>query len=155
MVDFKSNPFSPKSVRIFLLLFGFLCATSSGFAQVGINTITPLSTLDINGNLSVKTMTLIGSATATEINDGVYISLNPQANDQVFNLPSAVDFPGRIYFLRNISNTQTAAISASGGLFFYKNTTVEANSTTHQIYLYESNRSVFVISDGLNWTVFN
>ena len=39
------------------------------FSQVGINTTSPLSTLDINGNLSVKVINLAGSGTPTTIND--------------------------------------------------------------------------------------
>jgi hypothetical protein len=144
-----------KNLKPILLLMVFGCFFQSGFSQVGINTATPLSMLDINGNLSVKTITLVGSGSTTQIDDGVYISVNPQSNNQVFNIPSAITYPGRIYVLRNINNTNTADITTSGGLFFYKNTTVEANSSTHKIYLYEGNRTVFIMSDGSNWTVFN
>lgn len=140
--------------QIFLAVV-FFCFFQSGFSQVGINTIVPLSTLDINGNLSVKAITLTGSSSITQIDDGVYISLNPVSNNQVFNIPSAITYPGRIYILRNINNTNTADITSSGGLFFYKDTTVEANSSTHKIYLYQGNRTVFIMSDGSNWTVFN
>lgn len=143
--------FLVKSVFLISILF----LSQFALSQVGINTLLPLSTLDINGNLSVKAITLIGSNATTQIDDGVYISLNPQANNQVFNIPNAVSFPGRIYILRNINDTNTADISSSGGLFFYKDTTVEANNTTHKIYLYQGNRTVFVMSDGSNWTVFN
>jgi len=138
-----------------LLVLVFGCFFQSGFSQVGINTTAPLSTLDINGNLSVKVITLNGSGSTTQIDDGIYISVNPQSNDQLFNIPSATSFPGRIYIIRNINNTNTADISSSGGLFFYKNTTSEANNSTHRIYLYEGNRTVFLMSDGYNWTVFN
>ena len=142
-----------------IFLIAISCVSQFGFSQVGINTILPLSTLDINGNLSVKTITLVGSNTPTQINDGFNISLNPQMNDQVFNLPDAVLFPGRIYMLRNINDNNTAAVSTSGGLLFYKGRTVEADNVNHKIYLYDStlggNRTVFVISDGINWTVFN
>ena len=138
-----------------LILIVFGCFFQSGFSQVGINTVTPLSMLDINGNLSVKAITLVGSGSTTQIDDGVYISINPQSNNQVFNIPSAITYPGRIYVLRNINNTNTADITSSGGLFFYKNTTVESNNSTHKIYLYEGNRTVFLMSDGSNWTVFN
>ena len=143
--------FLVKSVFLISILF----LSQFALSQVGINTLLPLSTLDINGNLSVKAITLIGSNATTQIDDGVYISLNPQANNHVFNIPNAVSFPGRIYILRNINDTNTADISSSGGLFFYKDTTVEANNTTHKIYLYQGNRTVFVMSDGSNWTVFN
>ena len=129
-----------------------MAAVNLGWAQVGINTSSPLSTLDINGNLSVKTVTLTGSGSATPISDGVYISIVPQATDQEFRLPSAVAFPGRIYIVRNIQNTVTAKLTSSGGLLFPKGSTTGSN----EIYMHEGNkRSIIVISDGSNWTYFD
>ena len=43
-----------KNLKQMLLIIVFGCFFQSGFSQVGINTTTPLSTLDINGNLNVK-----------------------------------------------------------------------------------------------------
>jgi hypothetical protein len=99
-----------QKLKLIVILIPALLCVNFGLAQVGINTTQPLSTLDINGNLSVKTITLVGSGSATNINDGVYISVNPQATDQEFRLPSAVSFPGRVYIIRNINNTTTATI---------------------------------------------
>ena len=110
-------------LKLVLILIAAICAVNSGLAQVGINTTTPLSTLDINGNLTIKEIGIVnanvaGSATfnggpigsATQINDGVYISLTPTAGNDEFILPNAVNVPGRIYVLRNISNSITARI---------------------------------------------
>ena len=139
-------------MKQFFILSLIFCFIQSGFSQVGINTTSPLSMLDINGNLSVKTITLTGSSSATLISDGVYISVNPQATDQEFQLPSAAIFPGRVYIIRNIQNAITAKLTTAGGMFFPKNTT----GGSAQIYMYENNsRSVIVISDGTNWTYFN
>lgn len=141
-----------KRLKLILILIPVFFAVNFGWGQVGINTITPLSTLDINGNLSVKTVTLTGSGSATSISDGVYISIVPQATDQEFRLPSAVDFPGRIYIVRNIQNTVTAKLTSSGGLLFPKGSTTGST----EIYMYEgSKRSIIVISDGSNWTYFD
>lgn len=66
----------------FIYVFGFL----SAFSQVGINTSNPVSTLDINGNLSVKHVALTGAGSATNINDGrVYFrkSLSNQSGVQI------------------------------------------------------------------------
>ncbi len=135
-----------------LLVLVFGCFFQSGFSQVGINTTAPLSTLDINGNLSVKVITLTGSGSATLISDGVYISVNPQATNQEFQLPSASSYPGRIYIIRNINNTYTAMLTSAGGLLFPKTSTTGSS----QVYMYEnSSRSVIVASDGSNWTYFN
>jgi hypothetical protein len=137
-----------------LLFFG---VKFSVFSQVGINTTTPMSTLDINGNLSLKTVTLNGngtgnSGTAVLIDDGVYISLNPLATDDKFQLPNPTLFPGRVYIIRNIQNGVTAQLITTTNLLFPKNSTVGSS----QIYMYEGNlRTVIVISDGQNWTYIN
>lgn len=132
------------------------------FAQVGIGTTTPLSTLDLNGNLSVKVETLTGDSnggvsTYVDIDDGVYISVSPQSTDDEFRLPDAAMFPGRVYIVRNIQDTVTAKISAAGGLLFSSGSTTNG---TNAIYLYEYaagndyKKSIIVISDGSNWTYF-
>lgn len=139
-------------LKLILILVPALCAVNFGMAQVGINTNQPLSTLDINGNLSVKTVTLTGSGSATLINDGVYISIVPQATDQEFQLPNPITYPGRIYIVRNISNTITAKLTSATGLLFPKGST----TGSAEIFMYEgSKRSVIVISDGSNWTYFD
>jgi hypothetical protein len=136
------------------IFLAFLLVSSLSFSQVGINTTNPLSTLDINGNLSVKTVTLNGTdtgglGTATLINDGVYISVRPLAQDDKFQLPDPTLFPGRIYIIRNIQNSVTAQLTTASELLFPK------NSTTGSTYIYmygSTRRTVIVISDGLNWT---
>jgi len=125
--------------------------------------VTPLSTLDINGNLTIKEIgvvnaNVVGSAifnggpsgSATAINDGVYISLTPTSGNDEFYLPNAVNVPGRIYILRNISNSVNAKIYTAGGSFFAKDSsgvtspplTMPGNTTL---------KTVIVISDGNNW----
>lgn len=140
-----------------------LIITLSLYAQVdgvGINTTDPQSTLDINGNLSVKHLTLTGFATATIIDDGVYLSINPTMANQEFRLPNATLFPGRIYILRNITNGIDAIISTVGtdptagvGVEFFagdnsttgtKTVTLAGSDTT--------TKTLIFISDGSNWT---
>lgn len=129
------------------------CFSFNGIsAQVGINTNLPMSTLDVNGNLSVKVVNLNGSATPTTIDDGIYISLNPLATDQEFRLPNPTTYPGRTYILRNVNNTNTAALTTVAGLLFPKGSTTGSAI----VYMYEdNNRTLFVMSDGFNWTYFN
>ena len=144
-----------KIVLIVCMVFGF-----SLNAQVGINTTVPQSTLDINGNLSVKHLTLTGSGSATIIDDGVYLSINPTLANQEFRLPDASLFPGRIYILRNITNGLDAVISSVGtdptagvGVEFFagnnstsgtKTVALDGNDTT--------TKTLIFISDGANWT---
>lgn len=147
--------------RVFLSFFSFIFYISS-FSQVGIGTTSPLSTLDINGNLSVKVVNLTGdgnggTSTSIDIDDGVYISVSPQATDDEFRLPDAAMFPGRVYIIRNIQDAITAKISSSGGLLFSSGSTTNGATA---IYLYEYaagndyKKSVIVLSDGANWTYF-
>lgn len=146
-----------KNLKHLLLLVFFCYFFQSGFSQIGINTTTPLSTLDVNGNLSVKVVNLTGNGsgglgTAVLIDDGVYISISPTATDDKFQLPNPTLFPGRTYIIRNIQNAVTAQLTTASGMLFPKNSTVGSA----QIYMYEGNlRTVTVISDGINWTYLN
>lgn len=150
-----------------MILITALCAANSGICQVGINTTTPLSTLDINGNLTIKeigiaNVNVAGSgilsggapSSATPISDGVYISLTPTSGNDEFILPNAVNVPGRIYVLRNISNSIDAKIYTFGGLFFSKNSST--NTTAPLVMPFNSApKTAILISDGINWTYIN
>jgi hypothetical protein len=108
------------SKRVTLVIILSVIFVIPNFAQVGIGTIAPKSTLDINGNLSVKVVNLNGGpgGSATPINDGVYISLTPTVGNLEFLLPNATAVPGRVYILRNVTDFETAQIYSLGGLFF-------------------------------------
>lgn len=153
-----------KNSVIFFSIIIVILSFQNSFAQVGINTATPMSTLDINGNLNVKEIGIINSkvagsavlnggtfASKTQINDGVYISITPSGSNNDFELPNADDVPGRIYVIRNVSTTNYAFIYSVGGDFFAKNSinpTSEPLNMTHD----GTNKTVIFISDGDNWT---
>ena len=151
-------------LKLVLILMTVCCTVNYGFSQVGINTTTPLSTLDINGNLNVKEIGLTNvnvsgsgsfnggpSGSATQISDGVYISLTPTSGSDEFILPNAVNVPGRIYVLRNISNSVNAKIyTFGGGLYAKDSSTVTTAPLTMPFNA--SQKTVIVISDGINWT---
>ena len=136
-------------------LFGFI-----GFAQVGIGTTTPLSTLDVYGNLSLKVVDLNGGpgGSATQIDDGVYINLTPTPGAQEFILPDPRTYPGRIYILRNIENTQQADIytqgQAAGVLMFAgdSSTGVTVVNMTTTVGGGNRTKTLIFVSDGYNWT---
>ncbi|TXD85565.1 hypothetical protein ESY86_02890 [Subsaximicrobium wynnwilliamsii] len=137
---------------------------------VGIGTTTPKSTLDINGNLSVKVVELMGGGAnaATPIDDGVYISLTPSSGSPEFILPDATTVPGRVYVLRNISDTQEAVIYTFGGdsaansgagvEFYAGNSRVSSESVvmmpdaTGTPGSGERTKTLIFMSDGSNWT---
>ncbi len=161
-------------LKFSFILITAICAVNFGFAQVGINTTTPLSTLDINGNLSVKEIGIVnalvpGSAVfiggapgqARPINDGIYISLTPVAvsgsNGPEFLLPNATNFPGRIYIIRNITPFGAyppfnAQIYSAGGLMFPKNSNADISPVIMETTGFR--KTLFFVSDGVNWTFF-
>lgn len=155
-----------KITKFFTVIILVLLSVDS-YSQVngvGINTIDPKSTLDINGNLNVKEIGIFNSgvdgsgvlnggsfSNKTQINDGVYISITPSGAENDFELPDADTVPGRIYVIRNVSTTNYAFIYSVGGDFFAKNSinpTPEPVNMTHD----GVNKTLIFISDGDNWT---
>jgi hypothetical protein len=143
-----------KVVLHMLILFSI-----SSFGQVGINTTTPLSTLDINGNLSVKVVSLNGGPAfgATLINDGVYINLTPTSGNLQFYLDDPATTPGRIYILRNITDFETAELYTAGGKRFFNKATNVGSAINGPIFLPPNSigKSIIIVSDGINWTYFD
>lgn len=142
-----------KRVLIITILLGSLCS----FAQVGIGTTTPQSTLDINGNLSLKVVNYNGNnGGGTVIIDGIYINLEPSAGNLEFLLPDAAAFPGRIYIMRNISDSFDANINSSGGNFFAGNSNGATAAPITMNHVggggTSTTKTLIFISDGINWT---
>ncbi|GAB5565503.1 MAG: hypothetical protein Wins2KO_25660 [Winogradskyella sp.] len=144
-----------KHILTFACLLFFLTVN----AQVGVNTTEPKSTLDINGNLSLKVVSLNGgpSGTATPIDDGVYINLTPTSGNAEFILPDATQLPGRIYILRNVSDTETAQIYSNGGSLFSGDSRVATGAPVNMTADTagdgnDPTKTLIFISDGANWT---
>jgi len=79
-------------------LFGTNVDSTIGIGKVGVNTRTPLSTLQVNGSVSVKVFT-VTTATYT-VADNDYIIRADGSVSQTITLPSAVAFPGRLLIIR-------------------------------------------------------
>lgn len=141
------------------IFLAFLLVSSLSFSQVGINTTNPLSTLDINGNLSVKVVSLNGGPAfgATLINDGVYINLTPTPGNRQFYLNDPATTPGRVYILRNITDSETVELYTAGGKRFFNKTTKNGSAVNAPISLPPNSvgKSIIIVSDGINWTYFD
>lgn len=146
-----------------LILLSFIIISTFTFGQVGIGTTTPLSTLDINGNISFKVVDINGSnaANKTIISDGFYVNLRPNNggpnNGNDFILPNAVDVPGRTYILRNVKNFDDAYIYSTGPslLFAGNSRTASAQPITmgsDSANTGSDTKTLMFISDGSNWT---
>lgn len=105
-----------KAYFLMLLLASFL-----GYSQVGVNTSTPSSTLDVAGSIEGNYKEITASS-YTVLNNDYHLSFSG-TSASTFTLPSvstaddtANDFRGRKYFIKNNSTTSNLVINpASGG----------------------------------------
>lgn len=155
-------------MKSFIAIIGLLLTLSLNAQTdgVGINTTDPQSTLDINGNLSLKVVSLNGGpgGSATQVDDGTYINLTPTSGNVEFILPDATLFPGRIYIMRNVSDSETAVIYSFGfvagvgnGVEFYagdSRASSKSVSMTADVAADGGDRTktLIFVSDGSNWT---
>ncbi|KAB1228610.1 hypothetical protein [Chryseobacterium viscerum] len=111
-------------------------------AQVGVNTATPNSTLDVRGSLANK-VTKITTNTTLTINHSLIICI--PTTDITITLPTAIGISGRTYVIKN---TTLKKVSIQTQL----SQTIEGISSYDLI---TQNQSVEIVSDGNNWIVLN
>lgn len=125
-----------------LLLIGFALMTLQPvrlFAQngVGVNTNSPLSSLDINGSFGKKVSIVSSSITLDETYSSIVADNGATAI--TLTLPAANTCSGRIYDFKR-SNTSTTNVTIAGTI----------DGATNYI-LSLANQSVCIFSDGTNW----
>ncbi|MFD2726368.1 hypothetical protein [Hyunsoonleella rubra] len=103
------------------------------FAQVGIGTTAPVSTLDVNGSFSADVSTTSGALTLDDTHHTVVLGGNHN-----ITLPVANTCDGRIYVIKN-PTTNSPAISSYNDLNGTATTTLQSQTT------------IWVQSDGTNW----
>lgn len=146
------NAINPKNktyiFNVFVISF-FLFASCMCNAQVGINTINPNSTLEINGSLSQKVETI--TATTTLGSDSNTIVCNNGATAITINLPSvsSPDCAGRIYTIKKgsmMSSTANVTIDGSGSQ------TIDGAAT---FLLSDDQGAVTIANDGTEWKIMS
>lgn len=125
------NRISQKMKRIFsqFLLFFSL----NLFAQVGVGTTMPDSTLDVNGSLSLNITSTSGNLTLDATHHTILINGNHN-----ITLPAANTCNGRVYVIKN-PTTNTPTISSYNDLKGNASTTLGIETT------------ISIQSDGTNW----
>lgn len=146
------NVIIPKHKNINLNVFAisfFLLSFLSSNAQVGINTITPTSTLEVNGSLSQK----VTAITTTTTLDATYntVVCNNGSTAITVNLPtvasSACD--GRIYTIKKgsmMDSTANVTIDGNGS------ETIDGATT---FVLSDDQGAVTIASDGTEWKIIS
>ncbi len=131
----------------FLLILVTNCLLSAaGFAQLGLGTVSPNSTLDIRGSLAVsfRSFTASTAASATD-HTLVYIGTVPIS----VALPDATTCPGRQYWIKNASPTLPTP-----NLIILPNGAQTIDGSASWL-MDETNEIVRVVSNGTNWNVLN
>lgn len=127
--------------------------------KTGIGTTAPNSTLQVDGTISVGvSMGIAGNAIGTPTvisTQKAYLGLSPAGANIYYELPDPTTCTGRIYYIRNNDNTNSAWFRAPGATLLCPGSgTCLAAGTYYELKATVSVKSVMVISDGINWSVF-
>ncbi len=125
-----------------ILLSAFCCAAS--FAQIGIGTATPHSTMDVRGSVALNYRSFTANTSITST-DNILVFTGTAA--ATATLPTAVGCTGRKYTIKNaataapVITVATTSAQTIDGLAFWT--------------LDETNETIEVISNGSNWIISN
>ncbi len=115
--------------------------TSGG--NVGMGTAVPVSTLEVNGSLGLRTTVVAGD---TALNNTHNVVLCSNGANITVTLPAAAGRAGRTYTLKKISNN-TARVTISAPA-----TTIDGAAT---LVLFQWKDSVTLLCDGAGWQVIS
>jgi len=127
-----------------LLFCAAFAWSTSLFAQVGVGTTTPNSTLDVRGSLSLNYRSVSAGTTLT-VSDLVVVFTGSSA--ATITLPTAASITGRAYQIKNASTTTPTPVLTIA------TTSSQTIDGLTSWTLSEANASMWVISNGTNWVV--
>ncbi|MFV5703879.1 hypothetical protein ACM55F_18655 [Flavobacterium sp. XS2P12] len=134
----KKNELTPKNIRLYIFsIVFFLLSCSVVKAQVGINTITPQSTFEVNGSVGQK-VTTVTTSTSLDENHSIIVCNNGSTAINL-TLPTVTSCTGRIYIIKRevTSNANVTLIGTiNGGANFI---------------LENAGDSVMLFSNGTEW----
>jgi len=129
--------------RITIGLISFLVFATASYAQIGIGTTTPNSTLDVRGSLSLNYRAFTASTSAGTDNTLVFTGTLAAT----VTLPDATTCAGRVYYIKNASATVPAPVLTIATV---SSQTIDGLSSWT---IDEPNEVVSVVSNGTNWYV--
>jgi hypothetical protein len=114
------------------------------FAQIGIGTTSPNTTLDVRGSLALNSRSF--STTTETVLTTDYTLLFTGTSACTLTLPDAITWPGRII---NVKNTKTGTVPVLT-IVTTSSQTIDGSATW---LLDDPNETVNLVSDGSNWRV--
>ncbi|HEY4875525.1 MAG TPA: hypothetical protein VIH86_08145, partial [Puia sp.] len=127
----------------FILCLSILLG-SNAYAQVGIGTVSPLSTLDVRGSFSGNYRSFTGNTTASSTDYSLAFTGTTASS---VTLPDATGCTGRIYLIKNAN---TAGITPLVTVITTSSQTIDGASS---YLLDQHDESVMITSNGTNWNV--
>ncbi|MEO6252331.1 MAG: hypothetical protein ABIO79_03465 [Ferruginibacter sp.] len=127
-----------------ILIVTLLCCVVSSYAQIGIGTTSPNSTLDVRGSLALNYRSFSSSTTATAT-DNTLVFTGTTAT--TITLPDAVTCAGRIYAIKNASITNPLPVLTIA------TTSAQTIDATASWLLNDTKEMITVVSDGTNWNI--
>ena len=112
-------------------------------SKLAVNTVTPNSTLHVQGSVSKPVIIRANSYTAIEADHTILALVS--TNDMVITLPTAVNILGREYVIKRTGATDKIVTVDGAGI-----ETIDGNLT---YILHDLNESITLISDGANWII--
>jgi hypothetical protein len=138
----RFSPLNHKTMKNPLTLWILLLIGINAGAQVGIGTVSPLSTLDVRGSFSGNTRSFTGNTSASSTD---YTLVFTGSSASALTLPDATTCTGRVYLIKNASTSGTIPVLTVGTT---SSQTIDGITT----YLLNSSyQSVEVVSNGSNW----
>ncbi|SEH33635.1 hypothetical protein [Chryseobacterium culicis] len=139
-----------------LLFAGTLCLSVHAYSQLGINTPTPSSTLDVRGSIEGNYREFTTTTDFLYSND-YHLSFAGISNS-ILNLPSqsttdgsAADFRGRKYYIKNNSTSSVLTLAAATGQIIRSGGMLNANSNT--VVLQPGKLAVLTAGEAKGWDI--
>jgi hypothetical protein len=129
--------------KLFSTMMAGLFAMIS-YAQIGIGTTTPVSTLDVKGSVSYSVVTKTTSYTATASD---YTIICNNSGGITITLPAASGATGRVYVIKKVSGLlSNVTINPNGS------ETIDGFSTRVLTLQFET---AMIQCDGINWYILS
>src|ERR1700749_1373168 len=126
------------------ILFLLILLSADIQAQVGIGTVSPVSTLYVRGSFSGNSRSFSGSTAASSTD---YILIFTGTSASSVTLPDATSCTGRVYLVKNASASGVTPLLTINTV---SSQTIDGLGT---YLLDQSYESVILVSNGSNWNV--